>query len=66
MDVEKLAKRYRVTDGKGFRLADHDPADTGGLDLGKKRGAGAAAGGASSGSPSCRTSSTPRTAGRCC
>src|SRR3954470_22038829 len=40
MDVEKLAKRYRVTDGKGFRLADHDPADTGGLDLGKKEAQG--------------------------
>src|SRR3954470_21922876 len=36
MDVEKLAKRYRVTDGEGFRLADHDPADTAGLDLDKK------------------------------
>jgi PPK2 family polyphosphate:nucleotide phosphotransferase len=23
------ADRYRVTDGRGFRLADHDPADTG-------------------------------------
>src|SRR3954451_12447022 len=40
MDVEKLAKRYRVTDGKGFRLADHDPADTGGLDLDKKEARG--------------------------
>jgi PPK2 family polyphosphate:nucleotide phosphotransferase len=40
MDVEKLAKRYRVTDGKGFLLADHDPADTGGLDLGKKEAQG--------------------------
>src|SRR4051794_9019645 len=40
MDIEKLAKRYRVTDGKGFRLADHDPADTGGLDLDKKEARG--------------------------
>jgi len=23
--------RYRIEDGRGFRLADHDPADTGGL-----------------------------------
>src|SRR3954454_11196356 len=29
-----------VTDGKGFRLADHDPADTGGLDLDKKEARG--------------------------
>jgi PPK2 family polyphosphate:nucleotide phosphotransferase len=28
----KLLARYRVTKGKGFRLADYDPADTGGLD----------------------------------
>jgi PPK2 family polyphosphate:nucleotide phosphotransferase len=27
-----LLARYRVTKGKGFRLADYDPADTGGLD----------------------------------
>jgi PPK2 family polyphosphate:nucleotide phosphotransferase len=26
-------KRYRVADGAEFRLKDHDPADTGGLDL---------------------------------
>ena len=28
----KLLDRYRVVDGKGFRLKDHDPADTGGVD----------------------------------
>jgi PPK2 family polyphosphate:nucleotide phosphotransferase len=28
--VRKLLDRYRVTRGKGFRLKDHDPADTGG------------------------------------
>ena len=33
--VRKILDRYRITDGKGFRLADHDPADTGGLDLDK-------------------------------
>lgn len=26
----KLLDRYRITDGRGFRLRDHDPADTGG------------------------------------
>lgn len=28
--VARLLDRYRVTDGDGFRLADHDPADRGG------------------------------------
>jgi PPK2 family polyphosphate:nucleotide phosphotransferase len=28
--MRKLVKRYRVTDGKGFRLRDVDPADTAG------------------------------------
>ena len=40
MDIEKLAARYRVTDGEGFRLADHDPADTGGLYMDKKQAQG--------------------------
>lgn len=34
--LRKLIDRYRVTSGKGFRLKDHDPADTGGLDLEKE------------------------------
>lgn len=34
--VRKILDRYRITDGKGFRLADHDPADTAGLDLDKE------------------------------
>jgi PPK2 family polyphosphate:nucleotide phosphotransferase len=29
--LEKLVRPYRVAKGKGFRLADHDPGDTGGL-----------------------------------
>ena len=33
--IEKLLSRYRVEGGK-FRLKDHDPADTGGLDLKKE------------------------------
>jgi len=32
MKIEKMLKRYRVTDGKHFRLKDYDPADTHGLD----------------------------------
>ncbi len=35
-DVLKILKRYRVTDGKKFRLKDYDPADTAGLDFKKK------------------------------
>ncbi len=31
--ARKLARPFRVSDGKSFRLADHDPADTG--DLGR-------------------------------
>jgi PPK2 family polyphosphate:nucleotide phosphotransferase len=33
--TEKLLARYRVEEGKGFRLKDHAPGDTGGLDLDK-------------------------------
>lgn len=33
MNLDKLLKRYRVTDGKGFSLKQHDPADEGGLQL---------------------------------
>jgi PPK2 family polyphosphate:nucleotide phosphotransferase len=33
--VHGLLDRYRVTRGSGFRLARHDPGDTGGLDIGK-------------------------------
>ncbi|MFY9904405.1 MAG: polyphosphate kinase 2 family protein [Terriglobales bacterium] len=31
MKIEKLLSRYRVENGKHFRLKDHDPADTHGL-----------------------------------
>jgi PPK2 family polyphosphate:nucleotide phosphotransferase len=34
--VQKILERYRITDGKGFRLADQDPADTAGLSLDKE------------------------------
>jgi PPK2 family polyphosphate:nucleotide phosphotransferase len=32
MNIDKLLKRYRVEQGKHFRLKDHDPADTHGLE----------------------------------
>jgi PPK2 family polyphosphate:nucleotide phosphotransferase len=31
MKIEKMLKRYRIEDGKHFRLKDHDPGDTHGL-----------------------------------
>ena len=30
--AEKISRRHRVTEGDGFRLKDHDPADTGAFD----------------------------------
>lgn len=33
-----LARAFRVSKGKGFRLAEHDPADMAGLDLTKEEG----------------------------
>jgi PPK2 family polyphosphate:nucleotide phosphotransferase len=35
--ARKLAKRYRITDGNGFRLKDIDPSDTGNLEQEDKR-----------------------------
>jgi PPK2 family polyphosphate:nucleotide phosphotransferase len=32
VELDKLAKRYRIEDGDGFRLTDWDPADTAWLD----------------------------------
>jgi len=37
MKIDKLLKRYRIEDGKHFRLKDHDPADTHGLKSELKR-----------------------------
>ena len=31
MKIDKMLKRYRIEQGKHFRLKDHDPADTHGL-----------------------------------
>lgn len=34
--TRRFLERYHVTDGKGFRLKHHDPADTAGLDMQKE------------------------------
>lgn len=36
MSRQSLANRYKITDGKRFKLSDYDPGDTGGLDIDKK------------------------------
>jgi PPK2 family polyphosphate:nucleotide phosphotransferase len=35
VDARSIIERYRITSGVDFRLADHDPGDTGGLDIDK-------------------------------
>src|SRR6266853_765065 len=35
MNLAKLIKRFRIEQAHGFRLADFDPADTCGMDIGK-------------------------------
>jgi PPK2 family polyphosphate:nucleotide phosphotransferase len=37
MNAAEIVDRYQVTDGRGFRLADHSPGDTAGLELDKKQ-----------------------------
>ena len=37
MNAAEIVERYRITEGRGFRLVDHDPGDTAGLDLDKKK-----------------------------
>jgi len=37
--MENLLKRYRITEGAKFKLKDHDPRDTGGLDMSKEEAA---------------------------
>ena len=37
MITAEIVDRYRVVEGDSFRLADHDPSDTAGLDFDKKR-----------------------------
>jgi polyphosphate kinase 2 (PPK2 family) len=45
MPLSELAKRYRVRKGRDFRLADFDPADTGGLSIDKEEAKSLIAGG---------------------
>ncbi len=44
-ELRKLLHRYRVTDGKGFQLKDHDPTDTAGHLIDKHHAAALLAGG---------------------
>ena len=37
MKIEKMLKRYRIEEGKHFRMKDHDPGDTHGLKSESKR-----------------------------
>ena len=37
-ELKAILERYRIDDGDGFRLADHDPDDKGGVDFGKGAG----------------------------
>ncbi len=37
-DLKPLFERYRIGKGDGFRLADHDPDDKGGVEFGKEAG----------------------------
>ena len=37
MNAADIVDRYRVSEGKGFHLADHDLGDTAGLDINKKQ-----------------------------
>ena len=62
--IDKFIKPFRVTDGKKFKLKHIDPDDTGGLK--SKEAATKFWPQASSGCASFRTSSMPRTGGRCC
>jgi PPK2 family polyphosphate:nucleotide phosphotransferase len=39
MEMQDLLKKYRVVKGDGFRLKDHDPHDSGGLDISKEEAA---------------------------
>ena len=62
--LKEFATRYRVEKGKGFRLKDYDPDDTGGLRSETKRKSGeTSCSGALSQWLTCRTNSTQRIAG---
>ena len=38
MKDRSLVKRFRIDDPRRFRLADHDPAETAGLEKGEAEG----------------------------
>ena len=56
--------RFRVDKESGFKLADRDPKDIGGLDIDKTEGKSCSRP-RSSGSPSSRSGFTRKIAGRC-
>ena len=65
--ARKLSRPYRIDRGRGFRLKDCDPADTGALGReDKPRAVEALRHRRRARWPSCRTCSTRRIAGRCC
>lgn len=37
MNSKKLSKPYRIDNPRHFRLSDHDPADTNGLEMDKEK-----------------------------
>ena len=61
---DELIKRFMVTNGEKFRLADFDPGDTVGLDIDKEEARELLAAGTGVCMP-CRSASMPRGAGRC-
>ena len=64
--LKEFATRYRVEKGKGFRLKDYGPSDTGGLRSETKKEAQDLLQRGLSRWQTCRTNSMPRIAGACC
>ena len=68
MHPAEITKRFRISDGRKFRLADIDPSDTCGIDIEKNEAKALLAKGAKR-LASCRNGSMPSTNGRsswCC
>ena len=66
MKIDKLLKRYRIENGKHFRLKDHDPADTHGLGSELKPQAKELLANGVKELAACRTFWRRKTAGACC
>ena len=65
-EARKFARKFRVSDGKKFRLDDFDPGKPSGWARKTSREPRKSWPLVSRPSPSCRRCSTPRTAGPCC